>query len=69
VAAARTRAGTQEHRLRRAAARLQRQARQAAAARQALTLRAVTLAQARDLRADCRRGGWLSSVGGRGLSG
>jgi len=58
VAAARTRAGTQEHQLRRAAARLQRQARQAAdagqdeLARQALTLRAATLAQARDLRAE-----------------
>jgi phage shock protein A len=48
----------QEHQLRRAAARLQRQARQAAAAgqdelaRQALTLRTATLAQARDLRAE-----------------
>jgi phage shock protein A len=58
VAAARTRAGMQEHQLRRAAARLQRQARQAAAAgqdelaRQALTLRTATLAQARDLRAE-----------------
>jgi phage shock protein A len=58
VAAARIRAGTQEHQLRRAAARLQRQARQAAAAgqdelaRQALTLRTATLAQARDLRAE-----------------
>jgi phage shock protein A len=58
VAAARTRAGIQEHQLRRAAARLQRQARQAAAAgqdelaRQALTLRTATLAQARDLRAE-----------------
>jgi phage shock protein A len=58
LAAARTRAGMQEHQLRRAAARLQRQARQAAAAgqdelaRQALTLRAATLAQARDLRAE-----------------
>jgi phage shock protein A len=58
VAAARTRAGRQEHQLRRAAARLQRQAREAAAAgqdelaRQALTLRTATLAQARDLRAE-----------------
>jgi phage shock protein A len=58
VAAAGTRAGRQEHQLRRAAARLQRQARQAAAAgqdelaRQALTLRTATLAQARDLRAE-----------------
>jgi len=58
VAAARTRAGMQEHQLRRAAGRLQRQARQAAAAgqdelaRQALTLRTATLAQARDLRAE-----------------
>jgi len=58
VAAARTRAGMQEHQLRRAAARLQRQARQAAAAgqdelaRQALTLRTATLAQVRDLRAE-----------------
>jgi len=58
VAAARARAGMQEHQLRRAAARLQRQARQAAAAgqdelaRQALTLRTATLAQARDLRAE-----------------
>jgi phage shock protein A len=58
VAAARRRAGIQEHQLRRAAARLQRQARQAAAAgqdelaRQALTLRTAILAQARDLRAE-----------------
>lgn len=58
IAAARTRAGMQEHQLRRAAARLQRQARQAAVAgqdelaRQALTLRTATLAQARDLRAE-----------------
>ena len=58
VAAARTQAGIQEHQLRRAAARLQRQARQATAAgqdelaRQALTLRTATLAQARDLRAE-----------------
>ena len=58
LTAARTRAGMQIHQLRRAAARLQRQARQAAAAgqdelaRQALTLRAATLAQARDLQVE-----------------
>jgi phage shock protein A len=58
VAAARIRAGKQEHQLRRAAAGLQRQARQAVAAgqdelaRQALVLRTATLAQARDLRAE-----------------